>query len=195
MEGSSARAPCLNGTTVRPHAGKKRPKGFTHCLRQKRPRQTTEYGTMSDNHGAVPCMRAQTRHRATKNGPQRCPMAAHKTASAAGASLHAFYSIPLWFAIQMRVSGDYTVKIQECKVKATGDLSMRPSGTHFYKFYMNLPKYMSNALGLGRRRQDVHISDRRRCLRAFKEVARRQRHSRDIERERDEAVQRKGSTP
>ena len=25
---------------------------------------------------------------------------------------------------------------------------MKPSGTHFYKFYMNLPKYMSNALGL-----------------------------------------------
>ena len=46
------------------------------------------------------------------------------------------------------MSDDYTVKIQECKVKATGDLSMRPSGTHFYKFYMNLPKYMSNALGL-----------------------------------------------
>ena len=46
------------------------------------------------------------------------------------------------------MTGDYTVKIQECKVKATGDLSMRPSGTHFYKFHMNIPKYMSNALGL-----------------------------------------------
>ena len=46
------------------------------------------------------------------------------------------------------MSDDYTVKIQECKVKAAGDLSMRPSGTHFYKFHMNLPKYMSNALGL-----------------------------------------------
>ena len=48
----------------------------------------------------------------------------------------------------MGIIGDYTVKIQECKVKATGDLNMKPSGTHFYKFYMNLPKYMSNALGL-----------------------------------------------
>ena len=46
------------------------------------------------------------------------------------------------------MTGDYTVKIQECKVKATGDLSMRPSGTYFYKFHMNIPKYMSNALGL-----------------------------------------------
>ena len=34
----------------------------------------------------------------------------------------------------MGITGDY-VKIQECKVKATGDLSMRPPGTHFYKFY------------------------------------------------------------
>ena len=48
----------------------------------------------------------------------------------------------------MSITNDYTVKIQECKVKATGDLNMKPSGTHFYKFYMNLPKYMSNALGL-----------------------------------------------
>ena len=48
----------------------------------------------------------------------------------------------------MIMGNDYTVKIQECKVKATGDLSMRPSGTYFYKFYMNLPKYVSNALGL-----------------------------------------------
>ena len=48
----------------------------------------------------------------------------------------------------MSMTGDYTVKIQECKVKATGDLSMRPSGTYFYKFHMNIPKYMSNALGL-----------------------------------------------
>ena len=48
----------------------------------------------------------------------------------------------------MSMIGDYTVKIQECKVKATGDLSMKPSGTHFYKFYMNLPKCMSNAPGL-----------------------------------------------
>ena len=48
----------------------------------------------------------------------------------------------------MRITGDYTVKIQECKVKATGDLSMRPSGTYFYKFHMNIPKYVSNALGL-----------------------------------------------
>ena len=48
----------------------------------------------------------------------------------------------------MSMTNDYTVKIQECKVKATGDLNMKPSGTHFYKFYMNLPKYMSNALGL-----------------------------------------------
>ena len=46
------------------------------------------------------------------------------------------------------MTGDYTVKIQECKVRATGDLSMRPSGTYFYKFHMNIPKYMSNALGL-----------------------------------------------
>ena len=48
----------------------------------------------------------------------------------------------------MSMIGDYTVKIQECKVKATGDLRMKPSGTYFYKFHMNLPKYMSNALGL-----------------------------------------------
>ncbi len=48
----------------------------------------------------------------------------------------------------MSITNDYTVKIQECKVKATGDLSMKPSGTYFYKFHMNLPKYMSNALGL-----------------------------------------------
>ena len=48
----------------------------------------------------------------------------------------------------MIMGNDYTVKIQECKVKATGDLSMRPSGTYFYKFHMNIPKYMSNALGL-----------------------------------------------
>ena len=48
----------------------------------------------------------------------------------------------------MSITGDYTVKIQGCKVKATGDLNMKPSGTHFYKFHMNLPKYMSNALGL-----------------------------------------------
>ena len=54
----------------------------------------------------------------------------------------------IFCVIQMSMTGDYTVKIQECKVKATGDLSMRPSGTHFYKFHMNLPKYMSNALGL-----------------------------------------------
>ena len=50
--------------------------------------------------------------------------------------------------IQMSMANDYTVKIQECKVKATGDLNMKPSGTYFYKFHMNLPKYMSNALGL-----------------------------------------------
>ena len=56
--------------------------------------------------------------------------------------------MPICCVIQMSMTGDYTVKIQECKVKATGDLSMRPSGTHFYKFHMNLPKYMSNALGL-----------------------------------------------
>ena len=48
----------------------------------------------------------------------------------------------------MSMIGDYTVKIQECKVKATGYLSMRPSGTYFYKFHMNIPKYVSNALGL-----------------------------------------------
>ena len=48
----------------------------------------------------------------------------------------------------MSITNDYTVKIQECKVKATGDLSMKPSGTYFYKFHMNLPKYMSNALEL-----------------------------------------------
>ena len=48
----------------------------------------------------------------------------------------------------MSMTNDYTVKIQECKVKATGDLNMRPSGTYFYKFHMNIPKYMSNALGL-----------------------------------------------
>ena len=69
----------------------------------------------------------------------------------------------------MSMIGDYTVKIQECKVKATGDLRMKPSGTYFYKFYMNLPKYMSNALGAGRRRQDVHISDRRRMSARFQE--------------------------
>ena len=56
--------------------------------------------------------------------------------------------MPVCSVIQMSITGDYTVKIQECKVKATGDLNMKPSGTHFYKFYMNLPKYMSNALGL-----------------------------------------------
>ena len=48
----------------------------------------------------------------------------------------------------MGITNDYTVKIQECKIKATGDLNMKPSGTYFYKFHMNLPKYMSNALGL-----------------------------------------------
>ena len=48
----------------------------------------------------------------------------------------------------MSMTNDYTVKIQECKVKAAGDLNMKPSGTHFYKFHMNIPKYMSNALGL-----------------------------------------------
>ena len=56
--------------------------------------------------------------------------------------------MPVCSVIQMSMTNDYTVKIQECKVKATGDLSMKPSGTHFYKFHMNLPKYMSNALGL-----------------------------------------------
>ena len=59
-----------------------------------------------------------------------------------------FYSNLSCCVIQMGITGDYTVKIQECKVKATGDLNMKSSGTHFYKFYMNLPKYMSNALGL-----------------------------------------------
>ena len=56
--------------------------------------------------------------------------------------------MPVCSVIQMSITNDYTVKIQECKVKATGDLNMRPSGTYFYKFHMNLPKYMSNALGL-----------------------------------------------
>ena len=70
----------------------------------------------------------------------------------------------------MSMTGDYTVKIQECKVKATGDLSMRPSGTHFYKFHMNLPKYMSGALGLAggdrmfmsRTDDDVYVLSRKR---------------------------------
>ena len=78
--------------------------------------------------------------------------------------------MPICSVIQMSMTGDYTVKIQECKVKATGDLSMRPSGTHFYKFHMNLPKYMSGALGLAggdrmfmsRTDDDVYVLSRKR---------------------------------
>ena len=48
----------------------------------------------------------------------------------------------------MRINNIYTVRVQESKVRAAGELSLRPSNRYFYKFHLCIPKHISNWMEL-----------------------------------------------